>query len=127
MQVQKNDNAIPIHIYIVLLSVLWSLLIVAMAVWKINHNSKTTYELAESQARANFNKDKAFRLWMTGHGRVYIPVGENYQPDPYLAHIKDRDVTTPYLLATAVHLQDRTKPRMNSSSALGTAWTSATT
>jgi hypothetical protein len=32
---------------------------------------------------------------MSSHGRIYIPVSELYQPDPYLAHIQDRDITTP--------------------------------
>ncbi len=63
--------------------------------WKISQNEANTKKLAENQARANFNKDKAFRLWLTSHGRLYIPVGKKYQPDPYLAHIEDRDITTP--------------------------------
>lgn len=65
-----------------------------LAAWKMEYNAETIQELAENQARANFNKDKAFRLWLAEHGRVYIPVGELYQPDPYLAHIPDRDVET---------------------------------
>jgi len=85
----------PIHLYTILLFIIWTLVIVGLAKWKIDNNSETTHQLAESQARANFNKDKAFRLWLTGHGRVYIPVGEKYQPDPYLAHIDERDITTP--------------------------------
>jgi diguanylate cyclase (GGDEF)-like protein/PAS domain S-box-containing protein len=85
----------PIHLYTILLFIIWTLVIVGLAKWKIDSNSKTTHQLAESQARANFNKDKAFRLWLTGHGRVYIPVGDKYQPDPYLAHVDERDITTP--------------------------------
>ena len=85
----------PLRFYIIVLIIFWSLIIAGLTKWKIDDNHKTTAELAESQARANFNKDKAFRLWVTGHGRIYIPVGDNYQPDPYLAHIPDRDITTP--------------------------------
>jgi diguanylate cyclase (GGDEF)-like protein/PAS domain S-box-containing protein len=85
----------PIHLYTIILFVVWSLVIVGLAGWKIDNNSATTHELAENQARANFNKDKAFRLWMSGHGRIYIPVSDLYKPDPYLAHIQDRDITTP--------------------------------
>jgi len=90
-----SKNQIPTYLYIVILGVFWSLSVAMLAAWKINHNAETTYELAENQARANFNKDKAFRLWMTEHGRIYIPVGDKYQPDPYLSHIEDRDITTP--------------------------------
>jgi len=58
-------------------------------------NEKTFNELATAEVKANFKKDTAFRLWATRHGRVYVPVGENYSPDPYLNKIPDRDVTTP--------------------------------
>ena len=91
----KTNRTTPIHSYIIFLFVVWSLVIAGLANWKHRHNQQVTQELAENQARAHFNKDKAFRFWMTRHGRIYIPVGEHYQPDPFLAHIKDRDVTTP--------------------------------
>ncbi|NOQ90237.1 MAG: EAL domain-containing protein [Gammaproteobacteria bacterium] len=91
----KTHKATPIHSYIIFLFVVWSLVIAGLANWKHTHSQQVTQELAENQARANFNKDKAFRFWMTRHGRIYIPVGEHYQPDPFLAHIKDRDITTP--------------------------------
>ena len=90
----KKQYTTPLHIYAIALFVIWTLIIIGEVKWKIDDNRETTYELAESQARANFNKDKAFRLWLTGHGRIYVPIGERYQPDDYLAHIKDRDVTT---------------------------------
>ncbi|MCW8853087.1 MAG: EAL domain-containing protein [Gammaproteobacteria bacterium] len=66
-----------------------------IAVDENSHTIKKTKDLATSQARANFNKDTAFRLWATSHGRIYVPVDENYVPDPYLEHIIDRDITTP--------------------------------
>jgi len=91
----KKQYTAPIHLYAILLLFIWSFVIICLAVWKINSNENAIQELAESQARAHFSKDKAFRLWLTGHGRLYIPVGEKYQPDPYLAHVKDRDITTP--------------------------------
>lgn len=90
----QNRYTSPVHVYIIALIVLWSLVIAGLVKWKIEDNKQTTHDLAENQARANFNKDKAFRLWLTGHGRIYIPVGEKYQPDPFLEHIEERDVTT---------------------------------
>ncbi|NOR51972.1 MAG: hypothetical protein GQ470_05075, partial [Gammaproteobacteria bacterium] len=91
----KKNYTLPIRLYTVVLFVAWSLVVAGLVKWKTVHNAEITKELAENQARANFNKDKAFRLWLTGHGRLYIPVGDQYQPDPFLAHIVDRDVTTP--------------------------------
>ncbi len=91
----KKHSATSIQIYASIVFFIWTMIIACLAVWKVNNNAETTHRLAESQARAHFNKDKAFRLWLTGHGRLYIPVGDKYQPDPYLAHIPDRDLTTP--------------------------------
>lgn len=83
-----------IQLYLIIPLMMWSLVMIGLALWKIETNEETTHQLAENQARANFYKDKAFRFWLTGHGRIYIPVTENYQPDPYLAQIPDRDITT---------------------------------
>nr|WP_240901957.1 ATP-binding protein [Wenzhouxiangella sp. XN24] len=51
-------------------------------------------ELAEHEARTHFKKDQAFRLWATRHGGVFVPVDERTQPNPYLAHLPDRDTVT---------------------------------
>ncbi len=91
----KKHNAISIQIYASIVLFIWSMIIACLAIWNVNDNAEAIHQLAESQARAHFNKDKAFRLWLTGHGRLYVPVGDKYQPDPYLSHILDRDVTTP--------------------------------
>ena len=78
----------PIHSYILFVLVFWSLVIAGLVNWKIQHNEQTTQELAENEARANFNKDKAFRLWMTKQQRIYVPVTEDYKPSPLLKHIE---------------------------------------
>lgn len=83
----KKYQTTPVHLYIIILFIFWSLVITGLANWKIDNNAGTIRELAENEARANFNKEKALRLWMTSHGRVYVPVGERYQPDTYLEHI----------------------------------------
>ena len=91
----NKSHTFPINLYTSILLLVWTLVILGLAKWTMDRNAEITKELAENQARANFNKDKAFRLWLTGHGRLYIPVGDKYQPDPFLAHIEDRDLTTP--------------------------------
>lgn len=52
-------------------------------------------ELAIEAARANFSKDLAFRHWATRHGGVYVLQDERTPPNPYLAHIPERDLVTP--------------------------------
>lgn len=50
--------------------------------------------MALVQARAHYNKDVAFRLWATEHGRIYVPVSETIKTDKNLAHIPERDIST---------------------------------
>lgn len=81
--------------YAWILAIGWTVIIVAITILDVRKEKQSTRETAISQARAYFNKDTALRLWATRYGRIYVPVGEHYQPNPLLAHIPDRDVTTP--------------------------------
>ncbi|MCP5230990.1 MAG: response regulator [Zoogloeaceae bacterium] len=49
--------------------------------------------IAMASARNLFDMVVLTRLWNANHGRVYVPVSENLQPNPYLKHPR-RDVTT---------------------------------
>jgi PAS domain S-box-containing protein len=52
-------------------------------------------ELARTNARSTFNKDLAYRRWATRHGGVYVPITAETPPNPHLADIPERDITTP--------------------------------
>lgn len=54
-----------------------------------------TFDLVRKEARTNLNKDLAFRLWATRHQGVYVPVTDETPPSPYMAHVPERDITTP--------------------------------
>ncbi|MBF0098436.1 MAG: DUF3365 domain-containing protein [Magnetococcales bacterium] len=73
----------------------WSCLILLSMAWNYHNESQQTEQLLVSVARANFDKDVAFRLWATAHGGVYVPVDERTPPSPYLSHIPERDIVTP--------------------------------
>ena len=73
---------------------MWSVVIGVSLAWNISNEKKQSVALALNSARENFNKDKAFRLWGTKHGGVYVPPTEKTPPNPYLAHLKERDVVT---------------------------------
>ncbi len=77
-----------------LLLAVWSALIGASLAWNADRVRQQTRELAEREARTNFAKDLAFRLWSTRHGGVYVPTNERTPPNPYLAHLPHRDVQT---------------------------------
>lgn len=82
-------------IYVLGIMCLWTLLIVVSLVWDIHYVRKTTRELALKEARVHFHKDQAFRLWASSHGGVYVPEDERTPPNPYLAHLPERDIATP--------------------------------
>ena len=81
--------------YVVLLGMLWTVAFLILSVWEITEIQRNTREKATTQARAHFFKDNAFRLWATDHGRIYVPVSKQTQPDPYLSHLSERDLTSP--------------------------------
>ena len=78
-----------------LLGLIWSLGFLALGFWESAKIRDNTLALATAEARAHFFKDSAFRLWATSHGRIYVPVSAMHQPDKYMAHIPERDLTTP--------------------------------
>lgn len=80
--------------YAVLLGVLWALCIALIWTWSYVELHKTTHQLALNEARANLNKDVAFRLWGASHGGVYVPPTERTPSNPDLWYLSDRDVVT---------------------------------
>lgn len=73
----------------------WTVVIAMLLYWNIQMIREHTRNLAINKARANFNKDQAFRFWASKHGGVYVPATEHTPPSPYLEHIPDRDIETP--------------------------------
>jgi diguanylate cyclase (GGDEF)-like protein len=73
----------------------YTLMVVLLFVWTLAQLDAETFALAQKEARANFDKDQAFRAWGTSHGGVYVPVTEKTPSSPYMAHIPERDITTP--------------------------------
>ncbi|MES9861496.1 MAG: EAL domain-containing protein [Candidatus Thiodiazotropha sp. 4PDIV1] len=45
-------------------------------------------------ARAYFQKDQAVRQWSATQGGVYVKISDHTQPNPHLANLPHRDVTT---------------------------------
>ena len=74
---------------------LWTLVIVTSLVWNVIHMKQMILEEARIQARVASEKDIIYRHWNAKHGGVYVPVTEETQPNPYLSHLPERDITTP--------------------------------
>lgn len=72
----------------------WSVLVGGSLAWNLINEVRQTRELATREARIHFNKDLAFRRWATRHGGVYVAVDDRTRPNPWLAHVPDRDAVT---------------------------------
>jgi PAS domain S-box-containing protein len=79
----------------VLVGIFWTLLILLLAGWDYYHARTSALNNARTAARHSYAKDLTFRAWATGHGGVYGPVSPANPPNDKLAHVPERDITTP--------------------------------
>ena len=73
---------------------LWTLFFILVCIYFISSNYKYANELVKNEAVVSIKKDFAYRSWVASHGGVYVPITKRTPPNPYLAHIKNRDVVT---------------------------------
>ncbi len=76
-------------------TVIWTIILASSLTWNVIRARQDSLEMAKTMARAYFDKDMAFRQWGASHGGVYVPIDEQTPPNPYLAHIQERDITSP--------------------------------
>jgi len=79
---------------VLIVMLIWSLLMLVAAIISISDNYRYADKLAKNEALVSVKKDLAYRSWVASHGGVYVPITEKTPPNPYLAHIPNRDVTT---------------------------------
>jgi two-component system, cell cycle sensor histidine kinase and response regulator CckA len=79
--------------YILFAALVWTVISGLSLLWNISYTDKQTLARAYVMARLAFEKDMSFRIWVTNHGGVYVPVTDDTTPNPYLL-VPDRDVTT---------------------------------
>ena len=79
-------------VYIVML--LWSTIIFVVGWINVHNNYNYAKSLAKTEAHVSVKKDLAYRSWVSSHGGVYVPITKKTQPNPYLSHIKNRDIYT---------------------------------
>ncbi len=77
-----------------MVAVVWIVAVAVSLAWNWRQAGDSVLVLAESEGQASFQKDVIYRKWSTLHGGVYVPPTETSPPNPYLAHLPDRDVTT---------------------------------
>lgn len=89
-----KDDIKRIKLLFVYLMIVVTLLLGGSLAWKIINEYQSIYKFALTEAKASYNKDILYRKWVAMHGGVYAPVTEFTQPNPLLAFLKDRDITT---------------------------------
>lgn len=92
----ESEDFLPLlRKHLVTAAIAWTVIVVTLLSWDVYRVKKSTESQALNEARSNFKKDMAFRYWTATHGGVYVPVDERTPPNPYLTHVKERDITTP--------------------------------
>jgi putative nucleotidyltransferase with HDIG domain len=76
-----------------LLALLWTGLLSVLLFLNVREIQKSPAEQAEIQAKSLINSVISFRSWASHFGGVYVPVSDQYPPNPYLKSPK-RDLTT---------------------------------
>ena len=90
-----NHSRVRLKTPFLLIALLWTILIAALAGWGYQQSRAAALTAALAASRMSHDKDLIYRQWATLHGGVYVPITAQTTPDSYLAHIPERDVTTP--------------------------------
>ena len=90
-----SPQAQRIRLFAWLIAVAWTLILSASFAWYYEKQGEEAESVARAEARAAFGRDILYRRWAASHGGVYVPITEQAQPNPYLAHVTERDITTP--------------------------------
>ncbi len=72
----------------------WVSLVAASFLWNWRQIEASAMGGARMEANSHFEKDLIYLRWVALQGGVYVPPTEKTPPNPYLAYLKDRDVTT---------------------------------
>ncbi|MFK5894095.1 MAG: diguanylate cyclase, partial [Pseudomonadota bacterium] len=99
--------------------IIWCVIIGTSLLWNFQRENDRILELAKVEAQTNLKKDLAFRRWGTKMGGLYVKVTPEIQPNIYMSHIPERDITTPsgqnltlYSPATMLRLIMKTQDKL---------------
>jgi PAS domain S-box-containing protein len=82
-------------LYIWGLAAAWTVLVILLLGWDLRQLTRKSLECAKACACTHLEKDVLHRRWNASHGGVYVPVTEGTPPNPFLAHLPEREVRTP--------------------------------
>ncbi len=90
-----GDVQTRIDRFLLLIASFWTIVILAAAGLHYREAYSAAMAIARASLFNSYNKELAFRSWAAIHGGVYVPVTAETPPNPYLAHLPERDITTP--------------------------------
>ena len=97
MSSAESARLAPIRLrrYTWALAVCWTATIGVTLMWELRDEQNQAVSIALSAARGAWEREAAVRRWDAAQGGVYIPLSETTLPDPHLAQLPERDITTP--------------------------------
>jgi PAS domain S-box-containing protein len=81
--------------YALAAGMVWTAAIAIVLVVELLDERDQVLSEARSEAWGIWQKEDAVYRWAVLRGKVYVPVSETIKPDPKLAAVPDRDITTP--------------------------------
>lgn len=88
IKLKKLDN------YYIKIFIVVSVIVFSSLTWSIYNELQYQKNSALENAKNSFIKDLMFRKWVASHGGVYVSPTKRTPPNPYLSHLKNRDLTT---------------------------------
>lgn len=79
--------------YGALIAVLWTLLLAYSVFWVQNAHKREALLLGKIEGSAIYDRDNLYHRWASRLGGIYVPVMGSQQPNPYLSHIPERDIS----------------------------------
>ena len=73
---------------------IWSAIVLAALGADFYFSGREDRIVAYNRAADSYHKDLAYRRWAAERGGVYAPLNAKTPPNPYLAHLPHRDITT---------------------------------
>ncbi|HEY3400027.1 MAG TPA: PAS domain S-box protein [Geothrix sp.] len=83
----------PTRAFLVLFGV-WTLVAACFLGVLMYYTTMEEHKIALNRAMDSYHKDLAYRRWAAERGGVYVPLNGKTPPNPYLAHLPERDITT---------------------------------
>lgn len=83
------------HLAIMVAVVCWSLMLYQLWYWAYNEEQFHFDQTVKLKAQSLGQHNQTLRRWVGKHGGVYVEIDKDIKPNPLLADMPERDLTTP--------------------------------